>query len=816
MSPGGADGRRATGIRDEGGLTPQQGAPLLRTNTHSASEPAPTTPANQPMTPPSETDGTTSTLADAVVLPPVWEQKSVAVLAIEFTFPETPQGQTATDGPGTAASHWEEALVAKVRGFGGVLLQRSPSLLLVVFGMPQTLEQLPQRAVQAALALQTLVAEGLDGEPCPKLIQAVHWGQLLVDVSASDSTAEPLPLGEVLALPVRLLGHAAAGEILVTSEVGRVVEGWCGCQLHAGPPGIETLLVTGLTPRPSPLRLHGRRQLSRFVGRERELATLTDLLTQATEGRGQVVGIVGEPGLGKSRLLHEFHQYLRAQSIPSVEGQCLSYGQAIPFAPVLAVLRQHSGITEADAPEAVTAKVQRILQTAGVDPKEAAPYVCQLLGLPVGSERLADLSPEMRKTRTFESLRQLYLGSSQQHPLVLAVENLHWIDPTSEAFLASLIEYLAGSRLFVLFTYRPGYRPPWIDKSYATQMVLSPLSAEDGRRMLGSVLPTETITATLEQQILTKAQGNPFFLEELAQTLVKQGTLGHASGMALPPDIQLPATVQEVLAARIDRLPADEKALLQTLAVIGHVCSRRLLMQIVAQPDAEVSQCLINLQAAELIYVQPAAPEPAVIFKHILTQEVAYHSLSQARQRALHERTAQAIEVLHSERLVEHYGELAHHYSRSANTQKAVAYLQRAGQQAADRSAYREAITHLTQGLELLPSLPESPARIQHELDSQITLGHALIVIKGQSAPEAEQAFTRARALCQQLGETPQLFEALAGLRMVHESRGELLQGQKLAEQLLSLAQRESHHARLMRAYNVLGATSLYLVSAIM
>ena len=216
--------------------------------------------------------------------------------------------------------------------------------------------------------------------------------------------------------------------------------------------------------------------------------------------------------------------------------------------------------------------------------------------------------------------------------------------------------------------------------------------------MLGSVLPTEAIAEPLAQQIVAKAQGNPFFLEEIAQTLVEQGELRREGGTALPPALQLPATVQEVLGARIDRLPANEKALLQTLAVIGHKCSRRLFMQIVAQPEAEVSQRLSSLQSTELLYEQPAAPEPTVSFKHILTQEVAYHSLSQARQRALHERTAQAIEGLYSERLAEHYNELAYHYSRSDNAQKAVVYLQRAGQQAADRSSYREAITHLTRG----------------------------------------------------------------------------------------------------------------------
>ena len=202
-----------------------------------------------------------------------------------------------------------------------------------------------------------------------------------------------------------------------------------------------------------------------------------------------------------------------------------------------------------------------------------------------------------------------------------------------------------------------------------------------------------------------------------------------------------------------------------------------LLLQVMAEPETEVSPRLSNLQAAELLYEQPAAPEPTYAFKHVLTQEVAYHSLSHARQQALHERTAQAIEGLVGERLAEHYGELAHHYSRSDNTEKAVAYLQRAGQQAADRSAYREAITHLTRGLELLPNLPDTPERTRHELDLQITLGHALIATKGQAAPDVEQAFTRARVLCEQVGETPQLFAVLGGLRVVYVARGPLPTG---------------------------------------
>jgi predicted ATPase len=254
-----------------------------------------------------------------------------------------------------------------------------------------------------------------------------------------------------------------------------------------------------------------------------------------------------------------------------------------------------------------------------------------------------------------------------------------------------------------------------------------------------------------------------------------------------------------VLAARIDHLAGEPKALLQVAAAIGKACTRDLLQRVVDLPDSAFLQQLSHLQRAELIYERSASPAPAYAFKHVLIQEVAYALLPQARKQTVYERTAQAIEALASDWLAEHYSELADHNSCSGNAQQAVGYLQRAGQQAKDRSAYREAIAHLTRGLRLLPSLPESLARNRHELDMQTALGEALIVTKGRASPDAERAFTRACELCQQLGETPQLFTVLAGLRMIAEARGELPKARELAEQLLSIAQRAQQPARLMR-----------------
>jgi predicted ATPase len=319
------------------------------------------------------------------------------------------------------------------------------------------------------------------------------------------------------------------------------------------------------------------------------------------------------------------------------------------------------------------------------------------------------------------------------------------------------------------------------------------------------------------QTILAKVQGNPFFLEEIVQALVEQGVLGQgeAGGAAacapFPSEIQLPPTVQGVLTARLDRLPPEEKALLQTLAVIGTVCPWRLLTQVVGQPEEALRQPLGALQAAEFLYEQPARPEPTYHFKHVLTQEAAYASLMTERRRMLHERTAQVLEAFYADRLEEHYGALAHHYRASGNAAKAVTYLQQAGQQALQCAANTEAIQHLTAGLTLLATLPETPMRVQQELDMQIALGPALFATKGHAAPEVEQTYARARALCQQVGETPQLFRTLLGLCWFYINTGALQTAQELGEQLCRLTQHEVAPLPRLEAHDALGSALYFL-----
>jgi predicted ATPase len=367
----------------------------------------------------------------------------------------------------------------------------------------------------------------------------------------------------------------------------------------------------------------GGRLLSPFVGRRRELAALQALLAQVEAGQGQVVGIVGEPGIGKSRLLYEFARTLRDMGVGYLEGHCFAYDRTTPYGPVYGILRQLCGMTDADGPEAMATKLRHCLHEAGMAPDTDAPYLLTLLGLSEDTTPLAEISPEVRRARTLAILRHLSLHSGQGRPRVIAVENVHWIDPTSEEYLIRLADSLSGAKLLLVTTYRPGYGPPWLNKSYATQLALPRLLPQDSRTVMQSVLPAAPDSGPWEQAILDAAAGNPFFLEELAWA-VREGGVEHPASM-------IPDTVQAVLAARIDRLLPVEKRLLQIAAVIGHEVPLCLLQSITELPEDVLQRGLAYLQAGEFLYEMRLFPDLVYTFKHVLTQQVAYGSLLQER-----------------------------------------------------------------------------------------------------------------------------------------------------------------------------------------
>jgi DNA-binding NtrC family response regulator/tetratricopeptide (TPR) repeat protein len=671
---------------------------------------------------------------------PAWERKPVAVLAIDVTWPEASGLDAPRYEPWTVATRWEETITEKVRGFGGVLVQRAPSLLTAAFGIPQTLDELPQRAVQAALTIRQLVKDAPSsarGEPAPEVRQTIHWGEVVVDVQASDPAARVLAVGQTLATPVRLLGHAAPGDVLVSPQLGRLVQGWFELDARRIPLGggqpneVGAYAVMALDPRRQSLGGFAARVHSRFVGRERELAALHELLARAEAGRGQVVGIVGEPGVGKSRLLYEFRQRLSWKRVLSLEGQSVSYGSTIPYLPVLDLLRAYFQIEERDDPQRIREKVTSTLLTLDDALGAARAPFFALLNLPVEDMQWQALDPSQRRQQMLDALKRLVLRESRVQPVLLVLEGLHWIDAETQVFLESLIESLPAARVLLLVTYRPDYQHRWGNRTYYTQLRLDPLPPESAQELLDALLGDDTGRAPLKRLLIEWTQGNPFFLEESVQTLVETGVLVGERGayrvvQALP-TMQIPPTVQAVLAARIDRLPPREKRLLQCAAVIGNNVPLSLLQAVVEQPAEALRQGLSHLQAAEFLYETGHSPDPEYTFKHALTHDVAYGSLTTERRRALHARIVESLESLYADRLADQVDRLAHHALRGEVWGKAVTNFGQAGARAAARSANREAVACFEQALVGVQHVPEGREKLEQAIDLRSHLGNALV-----------------------------------------------------------------------------------------
>jgi DNA-binding NtrC family response regulator/predicted ATPase len=751
----------------------------------------------------------------------LWEKKPVAVLAIELTFPTLGTPEIAVPEPWTLARRWEQVVAEKVQGFGGLLLQRTPSLFTALVGIPRALDRMPERAVHAALAVRHLVAEAAeDRKPDPPVSVrlGVHLGEVLLDVSGPFTASRLLAVGDALALPVRLLGMADPGEILVSSRLQRAIERGVVLEARALPAGASdrdaVYSVQGLT---EVRRLAAEPGLTPFIGREREFAELERVLTKAVQGRGQVMAIVGEAGVGKSRLCAEFSA--------RVGPQCLILAIRTPypgrppaFLPLIELLKRTCGIESGDDEttrrQKITDRVRRVDERL----EDAQPYLWALLGLGDPASAPPQMDPDLRRGRTLEALKRLLLRHAVIQPVLLVVEDLQWLDDETLAFLDVLVEGLPEAPLLLLVTYRPEHQHGWGGRSVYTQLRLDPLGPREAETLLAALVEDAT---GLTRLILDKAQGNPFFLEEIVHALTDQGVLARDPRDPTAPaqpdlarsvaEFELPPTIQGVLAARIDGLPADERALLQTLAVLGSAFPHTLVARVADRPDAELRELLARLQTAEFIYERPGGPEPTYVFKHPLTQDVAYASLAGEHRQRLHRRTAEAIEALFAAQREDYVSVLAHHYQRAGMMERAVEYLGRAGQQAVQRSAYRAAIAQFTTALELVATLSATPERSRRTWTLQNALGAALMATRGLAAPEVERVFTAARALSGEVGDTPELFQVLQGLSVFYALRGRLRTAEELVEQRRRLAQRLQHPAFLPQAHIARGHILLAL-----
>jgi len=536
---------------------------------------------------------------------------------------------------------------------------------------------------------------------------------------------------------------------------------------------------------------------SMFVGRNRELELLSSRLESAMRGRGQIVGISGEAGIGKSRLIFEFRESLAGKGVTCLEGQCHPHGTAVPYLPILDVLRAACGIEEGDAPGLMADKARTTMLEAGMDLIESAPYLLHLLDIEHDAGRFADLTPDVTKARIFETLRQLTLRKSRQAPLVILVEDLHWIDSTSEEYLASLAELLPGARLLMVCTHRGGYRPSWIEKSYATQVALQPLAPEESLHIVRSVLGADQAADSLYELIVAKAEGNPFFVEELARTVREQ--IGGATPMTVPD------TVEEVLGGRIDRLMPAERRLLEVAAVVGKDVPLAVVHAVAGLPDDVLARSFDRLKGAEFLYETSPGPETEYTFKHTLTHEVAYGRLLAEPRRSLHARITEAIERLYPARLADHVERLAHHAFEGEVWEKAYEYLHQAGTKAFTRCAHQEAAVCFDRAVEALGRLPESRERSERTVDLRFDLRNTLQPL-GEFGRILE-CLREAEGLARSLGDQRRLGEASAYLTDYFRLMGDQERAIEYGQQALAIADAVDQFVLRLRANTYLGQT---------
>ena len=613
--------------------------------------------------------------------------------------------------------------------YDGTLLPPTSEGITAIFGAPVAQEDHARRAVLAALALH----QRLRVHPACRAQRAgtalamrmgVHSGLVIVGGLGQRPQRHATVVGAPAHLARQLQEQAAPGTILLSAATYHLVyaevrvEPGGSLAVEGSPTPIPVYTLHGLVGRHAGVAGLGDRVRSPFVGRARELALLHDCLAAASTGQGQVVCLIGAPGMGKTRLVTEFCRRLAGQPVTVYVGQCLSYGQGTPYLPVRDVLRHVCALVEGDEAVVHTATVQKRLHASGIRAEEDVALLLHLLDLPVDREVLAQRSPEVRQARTFALLRHLILDAAQQQPLVLMVENLHWSDPTSAAWLTSLVERLAGTAVLLLGTYRPGYQPAWGAHAAVMQVVVPPLRIQESQTIVQAVLGTVSLPEARLQALVAQAGGNPFFLEELAWHAREQGALD-TPGL-------VPETVHAVLAARMDRLSSEAKHLLQVATVVGPEVPLPLLQGIAELSEEVLHRGLAQLQAAEFLYETRLFPDHAYTFKHALTHEVAYSSLLQEQRRLLHARIVEALEGLAGDRVAEQAERLAQHALRGEVWDKALAYGWQAGEKAMERSAYDEAVGYLEQALSALPHLSERRDIRGPAIDLRIALRHAL------------------------------------------------------------------------------------------
>jgi len=639
-----------------------------------------------------------------------------------------------------------ERMMEAVHRYEGTVNQVMGDGIMALFGAPVAHEDHAARGCYAALQMQDSVKRYSDEARhtlgiSVQIRVGLNSGEVIVRAIGSDLRMDYTAVGQTTHLAARMEQLAVPGTIVVTQPTLDLVEGLIAVTplgpvpVKGLPEPLEIFELTGRGVARTRLHAAAGRGLTRFVGRDAELDQLWRLQDLAGKGRGQLAAVVGEAGVGKSRLLHEFTHSHRVQGWQVLEAASASYGKATSYLPVITLLKSYFKIQDRDDLREIREKVTGKIVTLDRALEPSLSALLSLLDTPVDDAEWQTMAPAQRRQQTLDGVKRLILREAREQPLLVIFEDLHWIDVESQAFLDSLIESLGSARVVLLVTYRPEYQHTWAAKTFYSHLRLDALPPEGAADLLDALLGDDPGLVALKQLLVKR--GNPFFVEETVRTLVETKALVGERGqyrLAQPIGaILIPSTVQTVLAARIDRLPPDEKRLLQVAAVIGKDVPLRLLQSIADMPSESLHRGLDHLRTAEFLYEVDLDQDPEYSFKHALTHEVTYGGLLQERRQTLHAQIVNAIEALYADRLTEHLERLAHHAHRGQLGEKAVHYLRDAGLKAARRSALEDARTWLEQALAVLKSLPETESALAQNCDIRLELRPVLIQL-GENA----------------------------------------------------------------------------------
>src|SRR5438132_2477530 len=634
-----------------------------------------------------------------------------------------------------------QRMMDAVHRFEGTVNQVLGDGIMALFGAPIAHEDHALRACYAALAMQGAMqpyteevrrSRGLE----LRMRVGLNSGEVVVRSIGNDLHMDYSAVGETTVLAARMEQTATPGTIRLPAATLRLVEGLVQVTALGPIPvkglsdAVEVFELTGASTLRRRLQAAAARGFTRFVGRQSEFEAVRQARERAGAGHGQVVAVVGEAGVGKSRLVYECVHAQDPQGWRVLESASVSYGKATPYFPVIDLLKRYAQIEDADDPRTRRARLTGQVLTLDEALQDTLPPLLVLLDALPEDSPFRQLEPTQRRQHTLAALKRLLLRDSQEQPLLLVFEDLHWIDTETQALLDSLVESLPTARLLLLVNYRPEYQHAWGSKTYYTQLRLDPLPPASADEFLHALLGDDPSLAPLKQLLIARTEGNPFFLEESVRTLVETGVLAGEPGAyrlaRLLPTMQVPATVQAVLAARIDRLPQEEKRLLQTAAVVGTEVPFALLRAIADLPEETLHQGLAHLQGAEFLYETCLVPERAYTFKHALTHEVAYGSLLLEQRWVLHARIVAALETLAGDRVAEQVERLAYHALQGEVWDKALVYCRQAGEKAVAQSAHREAVGYFEQALSALPHLPEQRDTHEQAIDLRLALRSAL------------------------------------------------------------------------------------------